>query len=154
MCFMDCGQGHGVAAGVALHALGLAGGAAGVEDVAGVGAVDPLAGHLGVHVLRARSGVVHVAAGHGRRQVGQAAVDHQHLGRLVRPGNGLVEQVLVGHGLAAAHAGVGADDDLGRGVFDAAGQAWLAKPPNTTEWMAPMRTQASMAKQASAIMGM
>jgi hypothetical protein len=22
---------------------------------------------------------------------------------------------------------------------------WLAKPPNTTEWMAPMRTQASMA---------
>ncbi len=29
-----------------------------------------------------------------------------------------------------------------------------AKPPNTTEWMAPMRAQASMAKAASAIMGM
>ena len=31
---------------------------------------------------------------------------------------------------------------------------WLAKPPNTTEWMAPMRAQASMAKAASGIIGM
>ena len=30
----------------------------------------------------------------------------------------------------------------------------LAKPPNTTEWMAPMRTQASIAKAASGIIGM
>jgi hypothetical protein len=29
-----------------------------------------------------------------------------------------------------------------------------AKPPNTTEWMAPMRTVASMANSASAIIGM
>ena len=29
-----------------------------------------------------------------------------------------------------------------------------AKPPNTTEWMAPMRAQARIAKQASAIIGM
>ncbi len=29
-----------------------------------------------------------------------------------------------------------------------------AKPPNTTEWMAPMRAQARMAKVASAIIGM
>jgi hypothetical protein len=29
-----------------------------------------------------------------------------------------------------------------------------AKPPNTTEWMAPMRTVASMANTASAIIGM
>ena len=29
-----------------------------------------------------------------------------------------------------------------------------AKPPNTTEWMAPIRVQASMAKQAWAIIGM
>jgi hypothetical protein len=29
-----------------------------------------------------------------------------------------------------------------------------AKPPNTTEWIAPMRAQASMAKAASGIMGM
>jgi hypothetical protein len=31
---------------------------------------------------------------------------------------------------------------------------WEAKPPNTTEWIAPMRAQASIAKQASAIIGM
>ena len=29
-----------------------------------------------------------------------------------------------------------------------------AKPPKTTEWMAPMRAHASIAKAASAIMGM
>jgi len=29
-----------------------------------------------------------------------------------------------------------------------------AKPPKTTEWIAPMRTQASMANAASAIIGM
>ncbi len=29
-----------------------------------------------------------------------------------------------------------------------------AKPPNTTEWMAPIRAQASMANAASGIMGM
>jgi hypothetical protein len=29
-----------------------------------------------------------------------------------------------------------------------------AKPPNTTEWIAPMRAQASMATTASGIIGM
>ena len=29
-----------------------------------------------------------------------------------------------------------------------------AKPPNTTEWIAPIRTQASIANTASAIIGM
>ncbi len=29
-----------------------------------------------------------------------------------------------------------------------------AKPPNTTEWIAPMRAQASIANTASAIIGM
>jgi len=29
-----------------------------------------------------------------------------------------------------------------------------AKPPNTTEWIAPMRTQASIANTASGIIGM
>ncbi len=30
----------------------------------------------------------------------------------------------------------------------------LANPPNTTEWMAPMRAQASIANAASGIIGM
>ena len=35
-----------------------------------------------------------------------------------------------------------------------AARAPEAKPPNTTVWMAPMRTAANMAKIASATMGM
>ncbi len=31
---------------------------------------------------------------------------------------------------------------------------WLAKPPNTTEWIAPSRTAASIANTASGIIGM
>jgi hypothetical protein len=95
-----------------------------------------------------------VAAGHffhGRH----AAVDQQHgFGLVFRQADGFVEQRLVRQHLAAARAGVGADDDARRGVVDARGQRAAAKPPNTTEWMAPMRAQASMAKAASGIMGM
>ena len=32
--------------------------------------------------------------------------------------------------------------------------SFAAKPPNTTEWMAPSRAQASMANAASGIIGM
>ena len=32
--------------------------------------------------------------------------------------------------------------------------SFAAKPPNTTEWIAPMRAQASMANAASGIIGM
>ncbi len=32
--------------------------------------------------------------------------------------------------------------------------SWAAKPPNTTEWMAPSRAQASMASSASGTIGM
>jgi hypothetical protein len=71
-----------------------------------------------------------------------------------READRLVEQRLVRHDLAAARAGVGTDDDGRAGVLDARGQRTDAKPPNTTEWMAPMRAQASIAKTASAIMGM
>jgi hypothetical protein len=40
-------------------------------------------------------------------------------------------------------------DQLGLRVVDAGGQFLGAKPPKTTEWTAPMRAQASMAKAAS-----
>jgi hypothetical protein len=72
-------------------------------------------------VLFAQAGVVDVAARPG--EVGQAAVDHQHRRGLVGgQADGLVQQVLVGHDLAAAHAGIGADDDLGLRIVDAGGQ--------------------------------
>ena len=35
-----------------------------------------------------------------------------------------------------------------------AASSWGAKPPKTTEWMAPMRAQASIAMTASGTIGM
>ncbi len=43
---------------------------------------------------------------------------------------------------------------LGRASSMRAARLAAAKPPNTTEWIAPMRAQASIAKQASGIIGM
>jgi hypothetical protein len=68
--------------------------------------------------------------------------------------DGLVEQRLVGHHLAAAAAGVGTDDDRGVASSMRLARLTLAKPPNTTECSAPMRAQASIAKAASGIIGM
>ena len=116
-------QRHRVAAGVALHALGPAGRAAGVEGVAGVGGIDPGAGHDGVEMALAQRRVEGVAPGRQRHRR-QAAIDQQHLRRLVRrPGDRLVEQRLVGDHLAGAAAGVGADDHFRLGVVDPARQA-------------------------------
>jgi hypothetical protein len=115
------GQRHGVAARVALHALGLARGAAGVERVARVRGLDPDAGHAGVQVLRAQVGPVMVApwlALHGHK----AAIDEQHGSRFVaRLRDGLVEQGLVGHDLAAARTRVRADHEHGLGILYARG---------------------------------
>src|SRR6185369_12716358 len=68
------GQRHGIAAGVALHALGLAGGAGGVEDVAGFGGFQPGDRHDGVDVLGAQGSVVHVPAFDPRHGLVQAAI--------------------------------------------------------------------------------
>ena len=115
-------QCHGVAAGVALHAFGLAGGAAGVQRVAGVRGVHPFAGHLGIQVFFALGAPQTVATSyqiHSR----QATIDQQHrIGLVLRQVDGFVQQRLVGHRLAAARTGVGTDDDLGFGVVDACGQ--------------------------------
>ena len=43
---------------------------------------------------------------------------------------------------------------LGRASSMRAARLCAAKPPNTTEWIAPMRAQARIAKQASGIIGM
>ena len=45
-------------------------------------------------------------------------------------------------------------DDGGAGVVDAAASSRAAKPPNTTEWTAPSRAQASIAITASGTIGM
>ena len=76
------GQRHGVAAGVALHALGPPGRAAGIERVARVRGIDPGAGHLRGQVPLAQRRIVLVATRRALHQA-QAAVDQQHLRRLV-----------------------------------------------------------------------
>ncbi|MPN31695.1 hypothetical protein SDC9_179169 [bioreactor metagenome] len=87
-----------------------------------MGAVHPLAWHLGVQEPGALGGVIDVPARH-RRQIGQPPIDHQHLGRLVHGQvDRIVQQVLVGNDLAPSHAGVGTDDGNRFGVVDAAGQ--------------------------------
>jgi hypothetical protein len=55
--------------------------------------------------------------------------------------------------LAATHLLVGGDDGHGAGVLMRSRSDWAEKPPNTTEWMAPMRAQACMAATPSMDMG-
>ncbi|MNX75202.1 hypothetical protein D3C86_1066660 [compost metagenome] len=122
------GQRYRIAARVALHALGLAGGAGRIKDVAGLGRLQPLHRHPGATVARAQGGVIQVASGHGF-EWRQAPVKHHHRrGRRFRQAQGLVQQRLVRHHLAAARAAVGAHHDLGRGVVDALGQVDGCKP--------------------------
>ena len=114
---------HGIAAGIALHAFRLAGGAGRVKDVGRLGGLHPLAGHVGVHVLGAQFGVIDVAAGDLGEALVQTTVDHQHFfGRELGEFACFVEQMLVGHGLAAAHAGIAGNNQFGLGIVDAGRQ--------------------------------
>ena len=118
------GQRHGIAADIALHTLGLTGGARGVEDVRRRVRFQPCHRHVGVEVLLAQGLPVDVTTLDLRELGVEAAVHEQHMGRLdARECDRFVEQRLVAHHLARAHAGVGADDQLRRGVVDAGGEA-------------------------------
>ncbi len=117
------GQRDRVAAHVTLHALGFAGGAGGIEDVAGFVGFQPQHGDLGVHELLAQTGVIHVASGHVGH-LHQTTIHQQHFFRLVAGQvNGFVQQRFVGDALAATRTGVGGHHQLGLGVVDAGGQA-------------------------------
>ena len=121
------GQRHRIATGVALNTLGLAGGAAGVNRVADGRRVQPLALHLGLHVLAAQRAPQMVAAFDNFHQ-GQVPVGQQHgLGLVAGQADRFVQQRLVGHHLAAARTGICADDELGRGVFNARSQRTAGK---------------------------
>ena len=117
------GERDAVAAGVALHALRRAGGAGGVEDVARLVRLDPGHRHFGVEMLLAQRRVVGIPAfGDGHLRV-EAAVDDQHvLRRVLGERAGLVDQVLVRHRLAVAHAGIGGDEQLRLRIVDAHGE--------------------------------
>jgi hypothetical protein len=65
-----------------------------------------------------------------------------------------IKQRLVGDGAAGLQTAGGGDDALGVESSIRVASSRAAKPPNTTEWIAPMRAQASMAKTASGTIGM
>ncbi|MCY1222413.1 hypothetical protein D9M72_345060 [compost metagenome] len=121
--FHRSGQRHRVAAGIALHALGLAGGAGGVEHVRRLARFQPHTRHVHAGHALAPGGIVLIAA-LGTGHLRQLPVHQQHLLGLVRrEPDGLVQQRLVGHHFAGARAGVGADHHARPGILDARGQA-------------------------------
>jgi hypothetical protein len=92
------------------------------------------------------------ALGPGHLLAGAADHDDVADGRAL--GDRLVHGRLERRRRAAPVATVGGDDERGVLVLDAALERVDEKPPKTTEWVAPMRAQASMATTASGIMGM
>ena len=113
-----------VAAGVALHALGLAGRARRVEDVRGLGGLEPFAGHARTRVLGVRGGEIDVARRLHRESRIEAAVDQDDVPRrMPRDAQRLVDQRLVGNRPAAAHAGVGGEQQRRARIVDARREA-------------------------------
>ena len=110
----------GVARAVADHALGLAGGARGVEDVEGVGGIDG-------HALDGRAAGGHlvpveVASGpEGRLFLGPLK-DHAPLRAVTGHLDRLVQERLVGHHAVHLDAARGGEDHSRAGVVDASGQ--------------------------------
>ncbi len=125
------GQRHEVAAGVAHHALGLAGGARGVEHVERIGGGD----------RHARRGAARgPGLRHGLGPIPVARLDH--LGDGLRPLQdqagigfvrgepaGLVEERLVGDDPGRLDAAGGGEHHLGGGVLDAGGELAGGEPP-------------------------
>jgi hypothetical protein len=118
------GERDRVTPGVALHALGLARGAAGVEDVRRLVGFEPRHGQHRAHMLFPRLRVVDVAAGRERHRRVDAAVDDDDvLRRRAREAQRLVDQRLEANHLAHAHAGVARDQHLGLRIVDPRGEA-------------------------------
>ncbi len=81
-------------------------------------------GHLRVHHARALRRIVEIAPRNDRHRGIEAAVHDHHLARRVRgEPYRLVDEVLVGNRLAAAHSGIRGDHHLRRRVVDPRGEA-------------------------------
>ena len=148
------GERHAVAAVVAHHALGLAGRARGVEDVQRVGRLRPARSRAAWRAATA-SFQSRSRPGDQRRRC-LRALEHQAAfgpcarrarwrGRAaactstMRPGS-------MPHDAVSTSFGVQSSMRVASSL--------AAKPPNTTEWIAPSRAQASIAITASGIIGM
>ena len=146
-----------VAAIVAHDALGLAGRARGVEHVERIGRGDRHA--LGL----ARFGRARVADALVQSRSRPSISGASRCGRwkieaglrLVRGElDRLVEQRLVGDDAAPSMPQEAERMTFGLASSMRVASSLAAKPPNTTEWIAPMRAQASIANTASGIIGM
>lgn len=73
---------------------------------------------------------------------------------MLRPVNSLIEQLFIRQDLAPRAPASADTMTFGRASSIRAATLCEAKPPNTTEWIAPMRAQASSVMCASAIIGM
>jgi hypothetical protein len=140
-----------IATGRVQHALRLAGRSRRVEDEQRVFRVH----RLGRAVRRCRREgirIIEISAGLEPR----AAAGASHNQHRVDARAAFQRGIDIGferHRLAAAIAFVRCDDEPAIAILDAAGEAVRRKAPNTIEWIAPMRVQASMAAAASGIIG-
>ena len=147
-------QRHGIPPAVAVDAFGLPRRAGGVEDVEGVGRGDRHAlGSLGVGARSSQSRQSMSRSPSSASRCSRWRMT-QCSGLWLGAVDRLVEEGLVAHDPARLDAARGRQHDLRGGVVDAGGQLAGAKPPKTTEWMAPMRAQASIAMTASGTIGM
>ena len=111
---------HGIATDITLHALRLAGGAGGVQQVARFACFQPLHRHIDFPDLRTQRGVLHITARHAWFGCIQPTRHDQHMRwRRSRFGAGGVDHRLVRNQLATAHAGIGGDEQPGLRIVDA-----------------------------------
>ncbi|CAM4379214.1 hypothetical protein PLGE761_24870 [Pluralibacter gergoviae] len=116
-------QRHRVAADVALHTFGPAGGAGGIQNAGDLAGLQPGDRHLCVQVLLAQEGVVHVALRH-RAHLRQAAVHQQHVPRRVAAlVDGRVQQRLIRNDFPRPAARIGGNNQRRARVVDARRQA-------------------------------
>ena len=117
-----CRQRNRIPTDIALHALGLAGGAGGVKNVGDICRIEPDDGHARIKMLSPQGSVVNVASGHERHRY-QAAIDEQYMRRLVRRKmNRFIQQGLVRHRLTTTRTSIAGYDQLGTRIINTGGQ--------------------------------
>ena len=70
-------QCHRITSRIALHTLGFASGARGIQNIRGMSCIDPLNGHFGIEVLLTLCGVIQIAIGYCG-VFREASVHNQH----------------------------------------------------------------------------
>ena len=116
-------QRYGVAADVALYALGFAGSARGIQNAGDVAGFQPRHRHRRVQVLLAQAGVVHVTL-HHRAHLRKPSIHQQHVpGRVAALVDSRVQQRLVGDRFSRPAPRIGGDNQRRPRVVDAGRQA-------------------------------